>query len=509
MADKDKEESVALFPDKEQARGRGKWRSQPPDPAVQEPSAEGAVFGEPTPSILIVDDDELICKQLERLYSQNGYRVSTANAAEKGLERLEGGDIDLVVTDIRLPGLSGVELTKRIQENWPDVPVIVITGYGDIGTAVDVLKVGASDYIVKPFSVSAITESTRAVLKRAQVFTEIRHLRSTLKDRFEFGGMLSKTDDMHRVFEVIRSVSSTDMTVLIEGETGTGKEMVARAIHYQSPRRDGQLVTINCAGIPETLLESELFGYEKGAFTGAEQPRPGKIELAHGGTLFLDEVESIPLSMQSKLLLALEDQQVQRLGGLKRTRIDMRVIAASNIPLKNLMEHGQMRSDFYYRINVIRVFLAPLRERREDIPLLVHDFLHHHPVAKQKRITGISKSAMNRLAHYSWPGNIRELQNVLERAMVLTKGRVIEEVDLPEMPSSAATDGGGKSLGLPLREWLNEQERQYLLHQLESSGGKIALTAQKCGVDIKTLYRKMRFYGLDKKTFHKKDADSF
>ena len=250
MADKDKEEPVSLLSNKEQTRVRGKWRSQASGPRPQESGAEGALFGEPKPSILIVDDDELICKQLERLYGQSGYQVLTAGSAEEGLERLEGADIDLVITDIRLPGLSGVELTKRIQENWPDVPVIVITGYGDIGTAVDVLKVGASDYIVKPFSTSAITESTRAVLKKAQVFMEIRHLRRTLKDRFEFGGMLSKTDDMHRVFEIIRSVSSTDMTVLIEGETGTGKEMVARAIHYQSPRKDGQLVTINCAGIP-------------------------------------------------------------------------------------------------------------------------------------------------------------------------------------------------------------------------------------------------------------------
>jgi transcriptional regulator with PAS, ATPase and Fis domain len=323
-----------------------------------------------------------------------------------------------------------------------------------------------------------------------------------LKDRYEFGGMLSKTPEMHKVFETIRMVSATDVTVLVEGETGTGKELVASAIHLQSSRRKGAFIPINCAGVPETLLESELFGYERGAFTGADQSRPGKIEVANGGTLFLDEIESMSLAMQAKLLLVLQDQKVQRLGSSRRVQIDMRVIAASNVPLEELVAQGQMRSDFYYRINVIPIRLIPLRQRRQDIPLLVQDFLRHHPLAQKKRIAGLTSQAIGQLMQYGWPGNVRELQNVLERAIVLTSGRTIERVDLPETnPNSQATEGNRPALTLPLKEWLNEQEKQYLIQQLEVCEGKINLAARSAGVDVKTLYRKMRQHGLDKRFF--------
>lgn len=456
----------------------------------------------PTPCILVVDDDPLICQQLERLYLLSGYDVEVASSGEKAIERLEAEDIDLVVSDIRLPGMSGVELTEWIQRECPDVPVIVVTGHADIGSAVDVLKLGASDYIVKPFTAAAIQESTSAVLEKAWVFTEIRHLRRTLKDRYEFGGMLSKTPEMHKVFETIRMVSSTDVTVLVEGETGTGKELVATAIHLQSSRRKGPFIPINCAGVPETLLESELFGYERGAFTGADQSRPGKIEIANGGTLFLDEIESMSLAMQAKLLLVLQDQKVQRLGSSRRVQIDMRVIAASNVPLEELVAQGQMRSDFYYRINVIPIRLIPLRQRRQDIPLLVQDFLRHHPLAQKKRIASLASQAMGQLMQYGWPGNVRELQNVLERAIVLTSGRTIERVDLPESTlTPRATEGREVIPTLPLKEWLNEQEKQYLIQQLEMCEGKINFVARNAGIDVKTLYRKMRQHGLDKRFF--------
>jgi two-component system response regulator PilR (NtrC family)/two-component system response regulator AtoC len=313
--------------------------------------------------------------------------------------------------------------------------------------------------------------------------------------------MLSQSPEMHRVFEIIRAVSATDVTVLVEGETGTGKELVANAIHHQSPRREGPFVTINCAGIPESLLESELFGYERGAFTGADQARGGKIEQAEGGTLFLDEIESISPAMQAKLLRVLEVKKVQRLGGSRTAHIDMRVIAASNVPLEDLVTQEKMRSDFYHRISVIVIKLNPLCQRREDIPLLVHDFLRHHPVAASKRLSGISKTAIKRLMEYHWPGNIRQLQNVLERAIVLTKGRIIEEIELPNGQADGQGDGMGSPHTLPLRQWMNEQEKIYLLHQLEVTGGRIGLTAKNCGMDVKTLYRKMRQHGLDKKPF--------
>jgi DNA-binding NtrC family response regulator len=461
-----------------------------------------------TPHILVVDDDPLICQQLERLLKNDGYRVTLASLVEKAQQVLEKEDIDLVVTDIRLAGpLDGVELTRLIAERWSDIPVIVITGFAEIETAVEVLKIGASDYLVKPLTAAAIQESTRTVLQRAVLFTEIRNLRRHLKENCEFGGMLSRTPEMHQVFETIRMVAPTDGTVVVEGETGTGKELVASAIHHQSQRREGPFVTINCGGFPESLLESELFGHERGAFTGADQARAGKIELADGGTLFLDEIENMPLTMQAKLLLVLSDQRVQRLGGHRWTRVNMRVIAASNVPLGTLVAQGKMRSDFYYRIHVIPIRLLPLRQRAQDIPLLIQDFLHHHPVALQKRITGISPAAIDHLMEHTWPGNVRELQNVLEKAVILTKSRILDmaDLDLDRISLTADAGSGNKKFSreLSMNQWIQEQEKAYLIHKLKTFGGRIDLTAKSCGVDARTIHRKMQIYGLNKKVFAK------
>jgi two-component system, NtrC family, response regulator HydG len=461
-----------------------------------------------TPHILVVDDDPLICQQLEWLYTDDGYRVTVASLVEQAQQVLEKEDIDLVVTDIRLKGpLDGVDLTRLIAERWSDIPVIVITGFAEIETAVEVLKIGASDYLVKPFTAAAIQESTRTVLQRAILFTEIRNLRRHLKENCEFGGMLSRTPEMHQVFETIRMVAPTDGTVVIEGETGTGKELVASAIHHQSQRRDGPFITINCGGVPEPLLESELFGYERGAFTGADQARAGKIEMADAGTVFLDEIENMSLTMQAKLLLVLSHQRVQRLGGKQWTRVNMRVIAASNVPLGTLLEQGKMRSDFYYRIHVIPIRLLPLRQRAQDIPLLVQDFLHHHPVALQKRITGISPAAIDHLMEHTWPGNVRELQNVLEKAVILTKSRILDRADLDLERISSTTDAGASNKKFPselsMNQWIQEQEKAYLIHKLKTFRGRIDLTAKSCGVDSRTIYRKMMIYGLDRKVFSK------
>lgn len=458
------------------------------------------------PHILIVDDDENIGSGLKQVLLESGYSVSTCQQASDALVELEKEHIDLVVTDIRLPGMSGVDLTKRILEKWADVPIIVMTGYSEIEIAVEVLKLGASDFIRKPFTPAAIRESVNIVLEQSRVFVDIRHMRNELKETCEFGGMLSRTAEMHRVFETIRMVAETDATVVIEGETGTGKELVATAIHHQSTRKAGPFVAINCAGVPETLLESELFGYERGAFTGADYARAGKIELAHRGTLFLDEVESMPLSMQAKLLLVLENQKVQRLGSNHWTQIDMRVVAATNVPMKELKSRGLMRSDFYYRLNVVLIPLLPLRSRIEDIPLLVQDFLRHQPIAKRKNITKVSTETMNHLMSYDWPGNIRELQNVLEKALVLCRSRIIENVELPDASSNADQEPESSSEipyaeEGPLDEWIREQEKAYLVRRLEASGGRIDLTAKSCGVDVRTIHRKMRLHGLDKKDF--------
>jgi two-component system response regulator HydG len=462
----------------------------------------------PTAHILVVDDEPMICQQLERLFAQDGYCVTVASSVEHAQQALENEHIDLVITDIRLAGpLDGVELTRLIAQRWSDIPVIVMTAHAEIETAVEVLKVGASDYLVKPLRPAAIQESTRVMLQKSTLFTEIRKWRRDLKKNCEFGGMLSSTAAMHHVFETIRSVAPTDSTVVVEGETGTGKQLVASSVHHQSPRRSGPFVTINCGGLPESLLESELFGNERGAFTGADQTRPGKIEMAHGGTLFLDEIENMPLSMQAKLLMVLENQKVQRLGGHRWTLVDMRVIAASNVPLKELVAQGKMRKDFYYRINVIPIRLLPLRQRVEDIPLLVQDYLRHHPVALQKKITRLSPTAVDRLMQYSWPGNVRELQNVLEKAVVLTKSNFLnaEDLDLERMTSTAGARVDNKNFwsGLSLNQWILEQEKAYLTHKLTASAGRIDQTAKSCGVDARTIHRKMQIYGLDKKTFGK------
>src|SRR5262245_10797356 len=458
--------------------------------------------------ILVVDDDPLICRQLARLYSQSNYRATIANLAEEALAILEDEDIDLVVTDIRLPGMSGVDLAKQIVERWKDIPVIVMTGFADVSEAVNLLKVGVSDYIVKPFEATVVQQSSELALQKTAVFADIRRLRRTLGERYEFGGMLSKTPEMHRVFEIIRMVAPTDSTVIVEGETGTGKELVASAIHDHSLRQEGAFVKINCGGLPEMLLESELLGYERGAFTGADQARAGKIELADGGTLFLDEIENMPLSMQAKLLLVLNKKKVQRLGSSRWLQVDMRVIAASNVPLKELLTQGKMRSDFYYRIHVIPIRLSPLRQRLEDLGILAQDFLRHHPVALCKKVTAISPKAMGLLMRHSWPGNIRELQNVLEKAVVLAKSEVLDGADLELDPvrtsSRISFDDSNISPSLPFVEWIRRQEREYLIQMLKKSGGRINLTARNSGLDVRTIHRKMQSHGLDKKAFSKK-----
>jgi len=457
----------------------------------------------PIPNLLVVDDDPVIRELLERLYLQSGYSVVTAASAEEGMRCLAAEDLDFVITDIKLPGMDGVQLISYVHQTYPDLPVIAITGYADIQIAVDVLKLGASDFVMKPFDLAAVLESTRRALENAKLRMEVRHLRRWLKEHFQFSDMLSQTPEMHRVFELIRMAAPTDMTVLIHGETGTGKELVANAIHHHSERRRGPFVAINCAGIPESLLESELFGHEKGAFTGAHEAKQGKIALADGGTLFLDEIESMSLAMQGKMLRVLEERKVWHLGGSRSIDVDMRVIAASNISLEDMMAEGKLRADFYYRINVVPIHLIPLRRRSVDIPLLVQNFLHHHPVARSKKIVDVSKKVMDQLMDYSWPGNIRELQNVLECAILLAPGRIIEDVNLPEI---ATNDNGAtsKTASATLRQWLREKEKDYLSQKLADLGGNVALTAKMCRIGVRTLSRKMRLYGLDKKLFHEK-----
>ncbi len=453
--------------------------------------------------ILIVDDDPLICRQLEDLYTSQQYLVSSAGNASEALRLLGEHDFSLAVVDLRIPGTDGIGLTREIREHWPDLDVIMITGYASIKGAVEAIKQGASDYITKPFQKEEILLATEKVLEKRRLLDEINYLRNQLSNRYSFANIVSRNRVMHEIFETIEVLAQNDATGLIPGEAGTGKELVARAIHYQGKRKSGRFVAINCAAFPDTLLESELFGYERGAFTGAVHDRVGKIELSTGGTLFLDEIESITLNMQLKLLRVLEEREVERLGGNRKVKVNMRVIAATNVELTELVADGRMREDFFYRVNVVPVKIPPLRDRIEDIPLLVSEFLRNSEMARERGITRVSNKALSELMGFSWPGNVRELGNVLERAILRTTGPVIREVDLPGTGKRKDLESLRRTYDyeVPLKEYLRRAEKDYLSHVLKKNRGSINLSAKHALVDAATLHRKMKLHGLAREDF--------
>ena len=454
-------------------------------------------------NVLIIEDHERLREQLGYFYEQEGYRVATASSGEEGLDKLAQEKFALVVSDVKMPGIDGFQLARRVREKYPDTDVILITAFGNIKQAVEAMKLGASDYITKPFQPEAIRIVSEKLLEKRRLLEEVRELRQRVHDEHSLENILSKSPKMLKVFDLIRSLAETDSGVMITGETGTGKELVARAIHNLSRRKAKQFVAINCGAFPDTLLESELFGYEKGAFTGAVQSRSGKIELADGGTLFLDEIETISPPMQVKLLRVLQEREVERLGGNRKLKVDMRVVAATNVDLMICLARGTLREDFYYRINVIPVQLPPLRERLEDLPLLINHMLSKHPIAQEKHIRQVGAKVLDQMLAYHWPGNIRELENILERAIVKCQGEIIESVDLPAPPQrvvdryySASPNGE-----LSLKQWLLQGEKEYLRGLLIKHKGGISLTAKEARVDNKTLYRKMRRHGLLKESF--------
>lgn len=448
------------------------------------------------PNLLVVDDDPLIREELESLLASQPYRVECVANVGDALQRLAEQEFVLALVDVRIGGGDGIALTKDIRERWPDVDVIMITGYGSIRNAVEAMRLGALDYITKPFQPEELLHAVQKALERRRLIDEIEYLRRQLADRHAFANMVSRNPTMLEIFSTLEMLARNDVTVLITGESGTGKELAARAIHYQGKRRTGRFVAINCAAVPETLMESELFGYERGAFTGAMSERIGKIELASGGTLFLDEVESMPLPMQAKMLRVLEERAVERLGGNRRVQVDMRVVAATNQDLGKLVRDGRVREDFYYRINVVPITLPPLRERREDVPLLVTEFLHNNPLAKDKGLNRLSDRAINQLLAYDWPGNIRELSNVMERAVLRAKGDTVKEVDVPTSGKAEPRRGPAAHYHLPLREFLKGAERDYLSTLLNQYHGGIARCARHASVDQATLHRKIKAHGL-------------
>jgi len=457
-----------------------------------------------TARILVVDDDPLICEQLTELYAGAGYEARATSEPGQAIDLLGVEAFDLGVIDLKMPSIDGITLMQEMRARAPSIDFIMITGHASIKGAVEAIRMGASDYITKPFDRDEILLATQKALERRRLLEEIDYLRKQLSERYSFANMVSRNAAMLELFATVEMLAESDTSVVITGESGTGKELVARALHFQGKRKSGRFVAINCAGLPEQLLESELFGFEKGAFTGAAQERIGKIEWASGGTLFLDEIESIPLSMQMKLLRVLEVRTIERLGGNRQIPVDIRIVAASNQDLDEAVRSGRMREDFYYRINVMPLHIPPLRERLEDLPLLAVNFLQTHPLARQKGIQGLSDHALSQLAAYHWPGNIRELLNVLERATLRTKGDVIQEVDVgPVAPArlSAPAAEGQEQFDVPLKEFVRGAEREYLSHLLERYQGGIGPSARHAAVDQATLHRKIKAHGLRPGTY--------
>ncbi|BAV34052.1 acetoacetate metabolism regulatory protein AtoC [Sulfuricaulis limicola] len=457
-------------------------------------------------TILVVDDQSAHRDLCRSALNDAGFAVVTASSGAEALERLRGASFGLVLTDQIMPGMSGLELLRDIHRERPRLPVIIVTAHGTVETAVDAMKAGASDFIPKPFTPEELLLVVRRVLEHQDLVEEVRALRERVGDPYRFDRIVSKSPKMSEIFEMVRNLADLDTTVLITGETGTGKELVAHAIHYNSYRRDQRFVRINCGALTETLLESELFGHERGAFSGAVQARRGKFEYASGGTLLLDEIGDISQAMQLKLLRVLQEKEIQRVGGNETIAVDVRILATTNKNLEQAMAAGAFRSDLYYRLNVARIQLPPLRERMEDVPLLAEHFLRVFCEKTGRTLRGIGREAMNAMMDYDWPGNVRELANAIERAAVMAKEDHIAGIELPLRPERQRPEESDACLiDLPFKDGrqraLAHYEKTYLVQCLRRYHGNIGQSAQHCGIDAKTFYRKMQEYGLDKRDF--------
>ncbi|HTS38758.1 MAG TPA: sigma-54 dependent transcriptional regulator [Candidatus Solibacter sp.] len=416
-------------------------------------------------AVLIVEDEAKMRRLLELNLGEDGFATFSAGDAESGLKLLRENSIDLVVTDLKLPGMNGLEFLQTIKRQNAAMPVVVMTAFGSVETAVEAMKAGASDYVLKPFSLAEMRIVIHKELDVRNLREENRNLREALGKRYSHPNVIARSPKMQEVLATVERVAPTNSTVLLGGESGVGKDLIARAIHEKSRRASGPFLKINSTAIPENLLESELFGFEKGAFTGAVASKPGKFELADKGTLFLDEIGDVPGATQVKLLRVLQEREFERLGGTKTVKVDVRLIAATNRDLREALEQGTFREDLYYRLNVVPIDIAPLRERKEDIPELVELFISHFSAESRKVIEGISPEAMKILVNYHWPGNVRELQNIVERACALAKGNSLEvgDIHLDTRPAKAGNGGGGfLPDGMTLEQWEDEMVQEAL-----------------------------------------------
>jgi len=442
-------------------------------------------------SILIVDDEDATRELCRDIALEMGLEVHTASTTSEALETLEQSPVDVVVTDLRVPQLGGLELLKRIGSSQPNTSVMVLTQYGTIETAVAATRLGARDYVTKPFHVEELRTKIERLIQSVELDHENRVLREQLRTRPGFGGLIGVSTKMQRVYKMVEKVSQHNYPVLILGESGTGKELVARSIHFLGVRQNKPFVPVDCSGLVPTLIESELFGHMKGAFTGAQHARAGLLESGNGGTVFLDEIGDLPVDLQSKLLRALQEREIRPVGATDRVRIDLRIIAATNRDLESAIRAGAFRQDLYFRLNVMQIKLPPLRERKSDIPLLVSFFLEKFSDS-QRPIRTISEDAMRRLMVYDWPGNVRELENAVERAVALGSGPILHIADLP---SNLQQSSNEKSLESNELTTIDEMIRRAILRALRETNGDKLAAARLLGIGKTTLYRKLKQYG--------------
>ena len=452
-------------------------------------------------TLLVVEDDTAMRTMLREALEEDGYTVETASGGRAGIDRVKQGGIDLVVSDVKMPDLDGLDMLREIKAVSPSPHVITITAFGSIDTAIRAVKLGAFDYITKPFDVDQLILSVQKALDERALRSELARLRDEVSRNYRWGNIIGRSAVMQEMFALIRRLSRSTASVLVTGASGTGKELVAKALHFNSPRRERPFVAINCAAIPDTLLESELFGYKRGAFTDARSDRAGLFVEADGGTMFLDEIAELSPALQAKLLRVLQEGEIRPLGAARSQKIDVRVVAATNKELEDRLANGSFREDLFYRLNVIHIHLPPLRDRAEDILPLAEHFLATAAGKAAKDIRAFHEAAKKVMLGYGWPGNVRELENVVERAVALTEGTLIRVEDLPALPGMRvraveAPDGEQDPLAAAAGRGLTlaELEREYIMRVLAAEGGNKTRAAQRLGLDRKTLYRKLEEY---------------
>lgn len=443
-------------------------------------------------TILIIDDEKNIREGLSAALELDGYSVKLATNGAEGLALIEKGDIDLVITDLRMPGISGEEVLAKVRGESPGIPVIVLTGHGSIDTAVDAMRNGAYDFLTKPLSLDRLSLIVKRALAGREL--EIRHssLQQELDAKTSFESIIGKSTEMQRIFQMVRKAADTKASVLITGESGTGKELIANALHNLSPRKDNPFIKVHCAALSETLLESELFGHEKGAFTGAVARKRGRFELANSGTIFLDEIGEINQNVQIKILRVLQDKRFERVGGEETLEVDVRVIAATNRNLEEEIAQGRFREDLFYRLNVVHIQVPPLRDRKDDIPLMLNAFLDEFNRENNKSITGFDARSRSALYKYDWPGNIRQLRNCVESAVVMCSGN---EITLEDLPPTVRGSAESNVIQVPVGITMAEAEKIIIQQNLASNQGNKTKTADILGIGRKTLHRKLEEYG--------------